>query len=137
MSKLIIPDNDAATYLHVAGFTGYRIVTFVAIGLAESGLDAHAVGVNDHDPTKVTYRSLDLGWLQLNSFYWIDYQRRAQEALDPQTCAALAWLVFTRSGGTQWLPVPGYNAWNTYKVGRHVQFMSRGLAAWRAIGSPS
>ena len=134
----ILEDTEAATYLLNAGFMGYRIPTMFAIGMAESRLDAHVDHLNDHDPTSRSYLSLDLGWLQINTYWWIDHNPfvRVQDMFDPQKCANMDWALFVASGGSQWNPAPGYKAWNTYRNNLHLPFLRRGADAWRAIGAP-
>jgi hypothetical protein len=131
----ILTMTEAGWHLYGAGFNGYRIPTFIAIGMAESRLNAEAININDHDPTSVAYMSLDLGWLQMNTYWWIDKKWRVQDAFSPSLNARMAWEAFKAAGGSNAAPQVGYALWNSWKNNLHLPFLSDAVKAWKAMGS--
>lgn len=139
--------TDGARSLVKAGFTGWPVVTFTAIGVAESGGRDKVTGqlyVNawehhlvDHDPTAKSFLSIDWGWLGLNDYWQRDILENlltlpwSQQLLDPNTCAEMAFAITLGRG----LTFPdGYFLWNTYERKMHEPFLSEARRAARAIG---
>lgn len=134
----ILTPVQAAQALVAEGFTGWPVVTFGAIGMAESRLDAHALNRNDHDPTSRAYPSVDHGWLQINDFW---QQVTIREVLgtvlpvsmllaDPRLCARVALRIFLAAGGAP----KGYYLWNTYEQGLHIPYLPQARKAAKAVG---
>lgn len=107
--------------------------TFAAIGMAESRLNPHAIGLNDRDPSSVAYLSCDWGWLQIND-YWQGLDLAGCKAmLDPHTCAARALAIFAgvKPYGA------GYGLWSTYANGLHLPWVDMMKAAARELRIPN
>jgi hypothetical protein len=126
---------EAAQILVDEGFTGWPVVTFGAIGVAESGLNPLALH-RVVKPGSPAHLSVDHGWLQINDYWQAD-------AIDlgidlpvsmllagPHHCARVARLIFERAGGAP----NGYQLWNTYKNGLHKPHLPAARTAARTIG---
>jgi hypothetical protein len=111
---------------------GLAYPTLAAIGWAESRLNPHAIGLNDHDPTSAAYLSCDWGWLQINDYWQRLELADCKRMLDPHECARQALAIFAaaRPYGS------GYRLWSTYVNGRHVPMLSTMRAEARALGIP-
>ncbi len=141
MRQKLITMEEAGRHLIDAGFTGWRVPTFIAIGWAESGGNAWAVNlVVKDDPLVVSHLSMDLGWLQLNNYWWADELKPDQRiAFDP---AAVARIAFRHVGGNEGVldavakksTTRGYMEWSTYKAKTHLPFLSAAVGAARALG---
>jgi len=131
---MILTPLRVARMLVLERFTGWEVVTLGAIGRAESGLDAHAVNVNDHDPEADSYRSCDWSIWQINDYWWESALRAAgilnvtqptsQQLLRPRlNVRALRFVfdtaLFVADGDIE----AAYSQWNVYKSGAHVPFM--------------
>lgn len=125
MAKLIVSDSDICKLIHDSGAPANLadIVTFTAIVLAESGGNAYAVGVNGN-PNRPSYRSLDVGLFQINTYWHPQYS--IANLLDPlaNTLAAR-----TLSGG--WATFAPWNAWHN---GAFNAFVPRAYAAAQGLG---
>jgi hypothetical protein len=107
-----------------AGFPRSRLVTAVAIGLAESRCNPAAVGRNG--PTRGCPRgSTDRGLWQINDCHHPTVSKRC--AHDPQCNAAAAHRI--SSGGTNFRP------WVTYNTGRYRAYLPAARAAVRRLGA--
>ena len=103
----------------------YAAVTAMAVALAESGGDPHAVHVVDR-PDSPAHLSLDLGLWQINT--WWHAEVPIAEALDPETAVAHAQRISTN--GRSWSP------WAAWKSGAYRRHLPRAQAACRAVGWP-
>lgn len=110
---LKISTNQAAALLKRAGMPSSRIATGVAIGMAESGLDAHRTSPPNTDG------SVDRGWAQINSKAWSSISDA--KAYNPYG-AALGMTEISNLG-QNWHP------WTTFQQGKHLPFMAAGRAA--------
>lgn len=127
---------EAAQTLVDEGFTGWPVVTFGAIGQAESGLNPLALH-RVNNPSSPAHLSIDHGWLQIND-YWqaaaievaLGNDCVSQQLADPHLCARVAKRIFENAGGAP----KGYKLWNTYRTGAHVPYMPAARAAARTIG---
>ena len=130
---------EAAQILADEGFTGWQVVTFGAIGMAESRLDPLALH-RVNRPGTPAHLSIDHGWLQIND-YWqrlllmnvpvrAPYQSVAQYLADPHNCAAVARAMFHNAGGAPKV----YELWNTYVAGLHKPYLPATRVAARTIG---
>jgi hypothetical protein len=118
------------------GVFPYAYPTFAAIGMAESRLNAHAMGLNDHDPAAVSYLSVDWGWLQINDYWQNMTIQECRAMFDPYKCANKALDIFLQGNKTAGRYGAGYDLWNSYKNGYHKPYMATALAAAREIGIP-
>lgn len=109
--------------------------TFAAIGMAESGLDTHAMNLNDYDPTSVSYLSVDWGWLQINDYWQGMDIATCRRMLDPHECAARALEIFAQRNKSHGYG-EGYKLWNSYTNDKHRPFLSAALTAARKAGIP-
>jgi len=131
---VILTPLRVARMLVLERFTGWQVVTLGAIARAESGLDAHAVNVNDHDPEADSYRSCDWGIWQINDYWWqmaltaggilAVHTPISQQLLRPRlNVRALRFVfdtaLFIADGDVK----KAYEQWNVYKSGAHVPFM--------------
>ena len=131
--------EEVARLAVVAGFTGYQVVTMTAISKAESNHDAYAVGVVDNPaaPDSPSYRSLDVGLWQVNTYWWPNVP--VAELLDPAGNARQARRVFTSrfdaAKGTWAERVKvAYSGWAVYKAGAHERHMPAAFQAAHAVG---
>lgn len=141
MKAKFITMEDAGRCLIDAGFTGWRVPTFIAIGWAESAGNAWAVNlVVQADPLAASHLSMDLGWLQLNNYWWADdLKPDHRAAFDP---AAAARIAFRHVGGNEGIfdaiakksTTRGYMEWSTYKVKVHLPYLSAAIGVARALG---
>lgn len=107
---------------------GWDLIRAVAISGLESGYDAYARNVNDHDPTKPSYMSEDRGLMQNNS-YWVPKNAAVRHVYptigeanewtrltnDPVENLRIAFLVWQTNGGANAdLSRSGWHVWNTY-----------------------
>lgn len=129
MAKLILTPALVAGMLRDAGFVGWQVVRMGQIAMAESALNAYAVNVVDN-PESLAHRSLDIGLLQINT-YWIDTQMHPiAELLDPVENCQTAHDIFVARGGVR-NPIDGYNAWTTYRTGAYMKWQTQALEASR------
>lgn len=133
MAKLPISPVDTAYFLLEAGFVGWQVVRFGAIAAAESALNAYAINVN-HIPGSIAHRSLDIGLLQINSFFWLSESVSISLLLDPAGNCRTAFDIFKYFGGLR-DPVKGYNAWASYRNRTFVPFHSQAYAAAEEAGA--
>ena len=123
MSAQQLTMRQAARIVHSNGFTGLHAVAAVAIIWGESGGDAHAVNVVDHNPASRAYLSCDIGLWQINS-YW--HPEVSATCALSASCNARAAARISRQG-RRW------REWWTWKNNKHVPFMSRARAAQAAV----
>jgi len=134
---------EAAQVLVDEGFTGWQVVTFGAIGMAESRLDPLVIH-RVIKPGSPAHLSIDHGWLQNNDWHarWImrvtldpDVPWSTQLA-DPHINARIARIIFIGAGGAP----KGYERWNTYLPGPNGEppaykpFLPAARIAARTIG---
>ena len=134
----------AAQQLINAGFTGWQVVTFGAIGYAESLLIDWQTHLNTKDPADVAYLSTDWGKWGIND-YWNERMVRAklslilpnktfgQYMLDPDINARAARVIFLAAGGAK-NAVTGYLHWNAYDGDLYHKGLTRARAAAKACG---
>jgi len=136
MPKNKVTMLQAADALLSAGFTGWRIPTFTAIGWAESGGDTYSLNLNVK-PDKIDHLSLDIGLWQINDFWWPKFTRKqTTDLLESANCVysmvgGNAGILKAASSGKQ---SGGYWYWNTYKVGAHVPFLHDAVIAAKSLG---
>lgn len=113
-----LSDSQLAQIVKDAGFPAGSWPTAIAIILAESGGNPNAFNKSNRDG------STDCGLFQINSVH------KPSNCFDPANNAKLA--LGISHGGTNW------NAWTgTYKNGKYLLYMPRGIAAaGGAGGSP-
>ena len=139
MGRMVILDVEIAGHAKNALFTGYQVVNMTAIALAESGGDTHAVNVVDKNPAAASYRSLDLGLWQINTYWW---PGPIPDRLNPATCARIAFDIWrnrfndARTDGKSWSEASehAYGAWNVYESGAYKQYIPRAKTAAAALG---
>jgi Lysozyme like domain/Repeat of unknown function (DUF346) len=108
-----------------AGFSGDRLVTAVAVALAESGCNPSARGVNP--PTSgCPNGSVDRGLWQINNCYHAEVSDAC--AYDAQCNANAAYRI--SSGGTNWTP------WSTYNSGAYLSYLAQAQAAVDRLQKP-
>lgn len=119
MTILTIP--QALNYARNAGFSGNGLITIVAIGLCESGLNTSIRG--QLDPR-------DRGWLQINSFWHPEVSDSV--AFDPQGAANAAYRISARGTNfSQWHTYPFCSATKMSQVSSMANIPSGGgLAPW-------
>ena len=106
-----------------AGFTGEPLVTAVAVGLAESGCDPLARGVNGPTPG-CPGGSVDRGLWQMNGCYSPDVSDAC--AYDAACNGRVAYRL--SAGGTTWKP------WSSFNNGRHLSFLTEARATVQRLG---
>lgn len=112
--------RQCAGAARAAGFRGERLVTAVAVGLAESGCSVRAKGHNG--PTKGCRRgSTDRGLWQINSCYHPDVP---DSCAYNANCNARAAHRISK-GGTQW------KWWSSYQNGSYRKYLNEARAALR------
>lgn len=118
IAKVILDDGQVG---------GWLAIDFIAIALAESGGNAHAVHVVDRDPASKAYLSLDLGMWQINTYWWPTVS--IADSLTPEK----QWVhVRTLSKHSdRW----GYklDLWTTWTNGRAYDFLSVARKAWNTV----
>lgn len=128
---------EAAQVLADEGFTGWQVVTFGAIGQAESGLDPYALH-RVNKPGTPAHHSIDHGWLQIND-YWQrglldfllgEFSVTSQDLASPHVNAHIARQIFLDAGGAP----KGYELWNTYTSGAYKPYLPAARVAARTIG---
>jgi hypothetical protein len=102
---------------YTAGFRDERLVTAVAVALAESSCNPAAT--NPNPPPPQCAASIDRGLFQINSCYHPEVTLTC--ALDAQCNANAAYRI--SSGGTSWTP------WSVYTSGRYRSFLAEATAA--------
>jgi hypothetical protein len=108
-------------YAYAAGFRGKGLRDAIAVALAESGGNTHAVGTNSD-----TWRSRDRGLWQINDHWHKEVSDAA--AFNPSTAAAAAYRISAH--GTDW------HQWSTWHSGAaQAQFGRAQMAANQAAGS--
>lgn len=138
ISKKTLTPIEVAQLCFDVGFVGWQVVRMGQIAYAESGRDAWVIGRNEHDPSLVTYLSLDLGLFGINQ-YWFQKTfpgRPLSELFDPKLNAREARRIFEVNGGVR-DPIKGYNAWSSYK-NQSTQYkvsLADAIAAARAVGA--
>ena len=128
---------EAAQILADEGFTGWQVVTFGAIGQAESRLDPLALH-RVIKPGSPAHLSIDHGWLQINDYWQADLlvvefgdlSVTSQELADPHHNARIARIILLAGGGAP----NGYRLWNTYVAGLHKPYLPAARVAARTIG---
>jgi hypothetical protein len=126
-----------------AGFTGWQVVTATALAMAESGHNGHAVNVvssqtrADNTPNPA-YRSLDLGLMQVNTYYFPTH--KVADLLDPVYNMKLArslWQTkFAATTGTYSEKVlSAWQQWVAYQIGAHEKYLAQAVDAARAVGA--
>jgi len=131
---MILTPLRVAKMLVLEGFTGWQVVTLGAIARAESGLDAHAVNVNDHDTEADSYRSCDWGLWQINAYWWQApltvegilnvSQPISQQLLRPRTNVKAVRFVFDAAlSAAEGIVPKAYEQWNVVKTGAHKPFL--------------
>ncbi|WP_158550882.1 transglycosylase SLT domain-containing protein [Geodermatophilus sp. TF02-6] len=106
-----------------AGFTGNRLVTAVAVGMAESGCNPTAYHANG--PTKgCSQGSVDRGLWQINNCYHPSVSKSC--AYDAQCNANAAYRI--SSGGATWRP------WAAYNNGRYKAYLAQAKTAVDRLG---
>jgi peptidoglycan hydrolase-like protein with peptidoglycan-binding domain len=118
MSRLT--DKQIATLARSVGFNGTGLRLAIAVCLAESAGNPHAVNTYGNKPP-----SRDRGLWQINDHYHPDVSDAV--AFDPTGNARAAYRI--SSHGSNWHP------WSTYNSGSYRQFLNRADAAIRAIGA--
>jgi hypothetical protein len=105
-----ISDSAIANYW-IAAHSKDNCQTAVAVALAESSGDCNARYVNSPD-------SIDRGLWQINNYYHPDCSDScAYDCACNAKCAVNVW------------QSSGWNAWATYKAGKHQPYMARGATA--------
>lgn len=122
--------GEVAAICLAAGLPAWPAVTAVAVGWAESGGNAYAIGINDQS-IGGAHLSLDLGLWQTNTFWHPEIA--IAEALDPAAQVVHVERIARRPSQSGWVTY-GWSAWNTYKVGAHLRFLSAARVAVRAAG---
>ena len=121
----MVSDSAADLCAQVGSNAGFphdnRLVTAVAVGLAESSCNPSATYVNPGG------NGTDRGLWQINSKYHPEVTDAC--AYDAQCNADAAYRI--SSGGTSWTP------WSTYNSGKYLQFMSQAQAAVDRLGTGS
>jgi hypothetical protein len=126
---------EAAQILVDEEFTGWQVVTFGAIGMAESGLDPYALH-RVVKPGSPAHLSIDHGWLQINDYWQAtmlhlnDVHVVSQYLADPHNCAWVARHIYLEAGGG----VKGYNLWNTYRSGAYRPYVPDAREAAHTVG---
>jgi hypothetical protein len=120
--------RDAAHAAAKAGFgdapytnlaANQKLVTIVAIGIAESGGSATARNVN-------TNGSVDIGYWQINQVNWHGLSEAALK--DINVNARVAKEVYDRQG---------FNAWTVYRTGKYRSHISTAQTAVKSLGTES
>lgn len=101
----------------------WRAIVDVAVILAESGGNPDAINRVDYDESKPSYRSMDLGLLQFNTFWNPDMT--PWEMFDPETAWNRAYDVITAHGGWG----HDWTLWNAYKSGAYQKYLGRAREA--------
>lgn len=109
---MILTQVQAIQIAHNAGFRNEGLVTIVAIGMAESGLDTEITATNPPD-ANCPDGSVDRGWLQFNSCYHADVSDAC--AFDPSCAASEAYRV--TKGGTV------FHEWASFQKGTYLAFV--------------
>lgn len=120
MSAQQLTMRQAARIVHSNGFTGLHAVAAVAIIWGESGGDAHAVNVVDHNPASRAYLSCDIGLWQINSYWHPEVSMR--DALDPVKATQHSW----RISGGGW----GFEPWHVYTSNKHLRYVDAEFQAF-------
>lgn len=107
-----ISDIDIARHARQAGFSGTDVPIAVAVALAESGGNPHAVNRNDTGGTQ------SFGLWQINSVH--SSLLASGDWRDPASNARMAFAVFQRQG---------WRAWGVYNSKKYLLFLPRGTAA--------
>jgi len=119
----VLEDTEIAQLLIDAGFRGDAAIVAFAVIIGESGGDAWAINMNTHDPTSVSYLSLDKGLVQWNDYWWPDFARTS----DPFVPELAVQKFFEVSKGNNFTP------WNAYKNHSFVRHVERAYAAFSAL----
>lgn len=134
MAKHLLTPEDTARLLLDAGFVTWQVVRMGQIAMAESGLDAYALGVN-HKPAQPDHLSIDCGLLMLSNYWWLPSRGLAiRDVLDPVRNCAEAFEIFRARGGLR-DPPAGYRAWSAYTNGSYARWLPQALNAARAVGA--
>lgn len=136
MPKNKVTMLQAGEALIEAGFTGWRVPTFIAIGWAESGGDTYALNLNVK-PDKIDHLSLDIGLWQINDYWWPKYARAVTTDLFASAKAVHSMVggdVGVIKAATSGKQIGGYWYWNTYKVGAHIPFLHDAVVAAKSLG---
>lgn len=134
MAKHLLSQEDTARLLVEAGFVAWQVVRMGQIAMAESGLDAYALGVN-HKPGQPDHLSIDCGLLMLSDYWWLPSRGLAiRDVLDPVRNCAEAFELFKARGGLR-NPVDGYRGWSAYTNGSYARWLTPALVAARAVGA--
>jgi hypothetical protein len=102
----------------------WRAITAVAVIIAESAGNEHAVNLVNHDPTSPAYESLDLGILQINT-YWHGANITAYDSFVPQRAwaYALTLIVQPDQWGHDW------TQWTAFNNGAFVRYLGEARTA--------
>jgi hypothetical protein len=100
--------SEIQNYAAAAGFTGDDLNTAVAIALAESSGDPHAIGDLQLTPGG------SVGLWQINLKAHPEYS--SQQLLDPQTNAVAAFAVYQQAGYS-------FSPWSTFNSGAYAAYL--------------
>jgi Lysozyme like domain len=96
-----------------AGFTGESAITALAVCWAESGGNTLAVNINVSNPLSPSYRSLDLGLCQFNTYWNPGFT--IPEALDPDRSLVRMHALYEHYG---------FRLWTSYNNGRYKPYLA-------------
>ena len=134
MASLTLSPLETARHLMAAGFVGWQVVRMGQIAMAESGLNAYALGVNSK-PGQPDDLSIDCGLLMLNDYWWLAPRGLAiRDVLDPARNCAEGFEIFRQRGGLT-NPIPGYQAWTSYVTGAIARWQQQAIDAARVVGA--
>ena len=117
----VLSDIEIANAARSAGFKGQDLITAVSVALAESDGNPATV-YNNSDNAK----SSDLGLFQINDYWnreWLDGS--FGDPFNPYDSARMAYDIWSKRGWRDWV---------TFTKGRNNKYMSRAIAAARAVG---
>ena len=117
----IIEDSVIAQMVLDAGFVNESAIIAFCVIIAESNGDAWAINMNTHDPTSVSYLSLDKGIAQWNDYWWPDIAS-GPNAFDP--IKSINKMYAESEGGTD------FRLWNAYKNHTFVRHVARAYEAF-------
>lgn len=134
MAKQMVEPVAVAQMCKDVGFVGWQVVRMGQIAMAESGLNALALGVN-FKPGAVDHLSIDCGLFMLNDYWWLNQRGlEIKDVLDPLANVRETYEIFKALGGLR-NPVLGYSAWTSYKSGAFQKWQPQAIEAAKVVGA--
>jgi hypothetical protein len=100
MKTNFVPMSEIAPLIVRAGFTGVDAITALAVCWAESGGNTLAVNINVANPLSPSFRSMDLGLCQFNT-YW-NPKFPIADMFDPGKSVERMWQLHSHYGFRLW-----------------------------------